>query len=266
MKNTKITWTQEERDLLTAKAALIYQARGFGYGPSVIQAQNIWLAPNRRRPEGSISVTAAKQFKAGINAILAESNKVASAVAKLPEESVESIVIRKAQEVETLQPLQVAESTVKTEVSIDSMIEGIAADFKTKLLARLSEVAKEAIEEVLSGVDSKKATDTDFKQKPKYNREKIGYIGGGQRKSDLVIAKEGLEDVYQFYFVDSLAQLDRLKDCSVIVQAGQCSHPLMHAAKRLSPNAKWIRNVTPKEANSQLLNRFVEGPLGMAGH
>ncbi len=93
MRTDKVTWTKEERDLLTAKAAAIYRIRGYGYGPSIIHAQNVWLEHNRRRPDCSINTVAIKEFKPGIDAILSKSmrgRRDVEAVSKLPATSVEA--------------------------------------------------------------------------------------------------------------------------------------------------------------------------------
>lgn len=166
---------------------------------------------------------------------------------------------------ETIQPLPVkTDETMKVfRDSLENFVRDFAIEVGKAMVPHIREAAISAIQLVkkevsATGLEPPKAIAVSaVNPEPTAFKEKVGYIGGGQKRSDLNIASEGLDDVYSFYFVDSLAKVGALMNCEVVVQSKYCSHSLLNAAKRMNPNAVWIHNKTPNEVNELLLERFV---------
>lgn len=286
---TRIRWKDEQINLIVPKAAeLMLKSDRMRIWEAVIQAQNLVLSPEKRRPETVLKVVAKSVYGDAIQAKMKEMlrqqtdslrpevKEAAAQEAQAQTQQVESTQTVEGPEVELIQKLPSSiESTIETAARF------IAEDFYNMLVPMLRQSAGQAFQKVGSEVmlhkdvdsigDVKTQTVTDAlrergvqvmnvgSESEKHidiTRLKVVLLDSAERGNNLRFITEGLEEVYKFYPAARLEEVARLKNMDLIVATQFSTAPMRETAKRLNPNATFIMAHNPKSANEELTNYF----------
>ena len=289
----RIFWKEnEEKEVIRLVAMYRLADPKIPLPMAFLKAQESCLPPSRRRPEASLK-TAAYRLSEKVKKEMAEQEKVKreheksqAAAAAQPTTEVEVQTQATPEQPSPANPALTELTEIPTEVStadqfiakIQVHAQSIASDFakivEPMIYASLYNMYLSAAERASSDAAATMGKAAAAANGPsmgsvvntggkKFGKIKVGYVGGGQRGVDLNLVKDGLEDVYDFVIIDSLAKIDSMKNCQVLVKSKYCSHSLWDGAKRASPLAKRVTDeLTPNQVNSLLLDWFANNHLG----
>lgn len=281
-----INWSSQEFDTVIYRAALAMLDNNEKKTNALLLAQQ-FLPANRQRPESSIrgSVTKWKErLNREVDRVLRTRRELKNTIhpapsptpAPAPTPAISPLMQGQNKPV-TPQPQQVEVSLLErsmaatTELFLDAIVEDLRAELKRRLISMTAEVVKEMsstvkvtatapVESEVSAItsDGVSAVTPEGVVTPvsAFRKMKVVYLAGHARVKDRAITVKGLEDVYKFNFVDSLAAVQSITDADVLVKSNFATIDLYRAAKRLNPNAFWIENQSPHRVNEILLEHF----------
>lgn len=273
-----VRWADDEINAVVLRAAtLLLEGEKFrGVGALVLEAQRV-LPIGRRKAESSILNFAKAQYGDAIDAKVSELAIAKYQAKAKTEEKVEAkeevkpepeVLEKKAKVEEPVPPL--------IQMAMGFMIESITDEFKKQLRHALNAAAADVIEEVSKATTSREffqpATVQPAKQEVsainpvkgeevKATKIKVAILGGNGKGKDQEFITKGLEDVYDFRFIDSEKSVtERVQACDlVVVRTAYCSHGMQHSAERAVPKERVIKisKGSPSAINEMLLDRYV---------
>ena len=254
-------WTSQEAEeviLSCANRIIDHTAPMYGsnvsYGSLLVAAQEV-LPVSRRRAESTLKTFGKASFGAKIDAkvldilskrAVARSTIICGDPAR-DTEVVSEEVIESVEPVESINPLDMS-----------LMINTLAENFKKALVEALTKAANAAMEEVSRA--PYKPSVVESSSSGKRGLIKIGILGGQAKGKDAAIIKNGLTDIYDFRFVDSLSEVESVKNCDlVLVRTSFISHKIIESVVRVLGNKSKMVNInsrSPNAVNDWLLDRY----------
>ena len=268
-----VRWTEAERTLVINKIVDLLESGSHTYiGRAAVEAQQV-LPITRRRIEISLQQNATMAFGKIINKEM-ETRSINRYLAKqIEKEKAKEEIPLESQSVSTIEVVESLGQESIISLAMDSLVNSVVEEFKKKLRISLKSASTDLLQEFstkfsqgtfpsLNGSTEVSAFSTMVKDSKeiKVDKIKIAILGGDGKGSDRQFITRGLEDIYDFRFIDSKTSVgDNIKNCDlVLIRTKFCSHGQQYSAEKVIEKSKIIKfsRSGPDSINALLKERI----------